>query len=172
MLRKVISGAQTGADRAAIAAAKDFGVYTGGWIPAGCRCSDGPRPDLVETYHLAVHESTAYPPRTYANVRDSDGTLAFAVDFGSAGEICTGKAVMQYQRPSFQVGLVAGTDFLESAHEPDEIASWIRDSGVSILNVAGNSESTAPGIFEFVSAFMTKVFEELDKYGFIERMGR
>ena len=80
MVTKIVSGGQTGADRAALDAALEVGFATGGWIPRGRRAEDGAVPErygnLVET------ESDAYEPRTELNVRDSDATVIFS--FGPA----------------------------------------------------------------------------------------
>lgn len=76
-IEKVISGGQTGADQAAWRAAKRFGLATGGWMPKGFLTEDGPRPGYAELYGAREHEFAWYPPRTRANVRDSDATVVF-----------------------------------------------------------------------------------------------
>lgn len=92
-IERVISGGQTGADQGGLVAAKSLGIPTGGFLPKGCTTLDGPRPDLLMAYGLEEHESSEYPPRTYANVQASAGTIRFAADFNSAGERCTLKAI-------------------------------------------------------------------------------
>lgn len=69
---KIISGGQTGVDRAALDAALQLGIPCGGWCPKGRKAKDGPIPDR---YPLKETESGSYPVRTEMNVRDSDGTL-------------------------------------------------------------------------------------------------
>ncbi|PSQ85488.1 MAG: molybdenum cofactor carrier, partial [Bacteroidetes bacterium QH_2_63_10] len=71
-MRKIISGGQTGVDRAALDAALAFNVPVGGWCPKGRRAEDGQIPDR---YPLEETPSEAYEQRTAWNVRDSDGTL-------------------------------------------------------------------------------------------------
>ena len=77
MLKKIISGGQTGADRAALDAAIRLGIPHGGWVPKGRIAEDGP---LDPTYHLREMPTDSYIERTEKNVTDSDGTLN---DFGS-----------------------------------------------------------------------------------------
>jgi len=72
MLTKIISGGQTGADRAALDAAIDLGIPHGGWIPKGRNAEDGTLPDK---YQLQEMPTASYPKRTEQNVIDSDGTL-------------------------------------------------------------------------------------------------
>ena len=72
MLKKIISGGQTGADRAALDAAIRLGIPHGGWIPKGRIAEDGP---LAATYRLREMPTGGYAERTEKNVMDSDGTL-------------------------------------------------------------------------------------------------
>lgn len=151
---KVISGGQNGADQAGLRAAKACGLETGGWLPRGCITLDGPRPDLMEEYGMQEHTSARYPPRTEANVRDSDGTLRFVRTFSSAGEKCTLKAIRWYNKPHLDIHI---------QHPPtkEEVASWLKDNNIKVLNIAGNSEETAPGIGEWVYGFLQDVFVAL-----------
>jgi hypothetical protein len=150
---KVISGGQNGADQAGLRAAKACGLPTGGWIPKGCRTLDGPRPDLLDEYGMTEHASEKYPPRTEANVKDSDGTIRFAKTFSSPGEKCTLKAIKWYNRPHFDVNISKPPD-------PEEVLSWLKKYDIKVLNVAGNSEQTAPGIGDFVFDYLSGVFKK------------
>ncbi len=69
---RVISGGQTGVDRAALDAAMKLGIEVGGFCPKGRRAEDGP---IDEQYPLTETASRAYPVRTEKNVAASDGTL-------------------------------------------------------------------------------------------------
>src|SRR2546429_554237 len=71
-LSKIISGGQTGVDRAALDVALELGLPCGGWCPRGRRAEDGP---IDSRYPLRETNALAYPVRTRWNVRDSDGTL-------------------------------------------------------------------------------------------------
>lgn len=75
MIKKIISGGQTGADRAAIDFARKYYIPHGGWIPKGRITEDGPLPDK---YQLQEMPTASYPARTKQNVIDSDGTVIFS----------------------------------------------------------------------------------------------
>ena len=151
MLVKVISGGQTGADRAGLIAAKAAGLQTGGWMPKGFRALDGYKTNFAAEYCIQEHTSPLYPPRTYANAAGSDGTVRFASDWDSRGEICTLKAINKAKKPYFDVNVLGGV-------QPAELAAWIVKNKIKTLNVAGNTERTSRGIEEFVIAFLTETF--------------
>jgi hypothetical protein len=153
-LERVISGGQTGADRAALAAAKAAGIPTGGWMPKGFRAQDGPRPELAELYGVREHSSDRYPPRTALNVKESDATLRFATDWESPGEALTLAMCERYGRPHLDV--TPGGPLT-----PADAAAWLVANRVRTLNVAGNTERTSPGIEAFVTAFLAEVFRLL-----------
>lgn len=150
-LERVISGGQTGADRAALAAAKAADIPTGGWMPRGFRAMDGPRPEFAVLYGIREHASEHYPPRTALNVKESDATLRFATEWDSRGEVLTLSMIERYGKPRFDVtpgGPVT----------PADVAAWLAANNVRGLNVAGNTERTSPGIEAFVVTFMAEVF--------------
>jgi hypothetical protein len=157
-LVRVISGGQTGADRAALAAARAAGIATGGWMPKGFRALDGPRPEFAQLYGVKEHASDRYPPRTARNVQESDCTLRFATDWNSRGEVLTLKLCERYGRPHLDVTVGGDTT-------PAAVAAWLGTKAVRVLNVAGNSERTAPGIEAFVAAFLADVFARLASEG-------
>jgi hypothetical protein len=72
MIKKIISGGQTGADQAALDAAIKWDIPHGGWVPKGRRTESGP---LSNRYQLKEMPTDSYPSRTEQNVIDSDGTL-------------------------------------------------------------------------------------------------
>ena len=72
MIEKIISGGQTGADRAGLDAVIDLDIPHGGWIPKGRRTEDG---GLPEKYNLKEMITGSYAARTEQNVIDSDGTF-------------------------------------------------------------------------------------------------
>lgn len=154
MLEKVISGGQTGADIAGLMAAKKVGLQTGGWMPHGFITQAGPKPEWAEKYNLQEHSSAKYPPRTFANVKDSDGTIRFAQNFDSAGEKCTLKAIQQYRKPHIDVDIM-------NPRPVQEVVDWINRYNIKVLNVAGNSERTYSGITGEVFEYLTKIFEAL-----------
>ena len=161
-LKKVISGGQSGSDVAALKAAKDIGIPTGGFIPKGFKTLDGPRTEYAMLYNLTEHYSSSYVPRTYQNVRDADGTIRIAHNFNSSGEICTLKAINQYKKPYFDI-IVKNTQSFTTPEEmsPKKAADWIKNNNIKILNVAGNSEKTSPGIEFFAHKYLVSLFKEL-----------
>lgn len=152
MLTKVISGGQTGADRAGLKAAAAAGLETGGWMPKGFIALDGNHPEFAGMYKIVEHDSDKYPPRTALNVRESDGTIVFASRFQSAGEIFTAKVIRNYKKPSLAI------DVRQGITTPEDAYKWIINNNIKVLNVAGNSERNSPGIEEFVLSFLTEVF--------------
>lgn len=167
MVEKIVSGAQTGADTGALFGARDAGVATGGWAPRGWRVDGGVAPWLVE-FGLMEHASSAYPPRTHANVRDSDATLIFGNPFSRGCEL-TAKYAETLKRPMVKIRwpvpaapLEDETSRLMSQHwtlntQVLHVKLWLETKNVRVLNVAGNRESTNPGIQEACRAFVREV---------------
>lgn len=153
-LKKVISGAQTGADIAGLETAKKFGLETGGKMPFGFKALDGCHPEFKTMYGVEAHSSSSYVPRTRANVRDSDGTIRLAFNFGSKGEKCTLRAIEDHHKPYFDVDL-------NNPPAVEEAAAWLKDNGIETLNVAGNAEQTASGTHAATTEYLTRVFEKL-----------
>lgn len=149
VLTKIISGGQTGADLAGVVVAKRFGLQTGGVMPKGFRTLDGNHPEFAELFGMIEDTSPTYPPRTFKNVFAADGTVRFAANFKSGGEICTMNAIKKANKPHFDVNVLGSV-------QPSDLAQWIKDRQIKILNVAGNSEKTAPGIGEFVEIFLAE----------------
>lgn len=154
---KIISGGQTGVDLGTLIAAKEAGVKTGGFMPAYFTNHDGKNPEFANMYGMEETVSTAYPPRTALNVKNSDATIRIAGDFNSAGEVLTLKMIQQYKKPYFDVPI------LDENIKPSNVAQWIVDNKFNIINVAGNSEKTCKGIGKFATAFISEVIEELKK---------
>lgn len=159
MLKKIISGGQTGADIAGLVVAKQMGIPTGGTMPKGFKTLRGPEPDYAILFGIKEHNSQSYIPRTYKNVEDSDGTIRLAYNFNSAGEICTLNAINRYGKIYLDVNLA-------KPQEAQEVAKWILENKIKTLNIAGNSESTAPGTYQATKQYLTKVLvclEQLEK---------
>ena len=162
MLIKILSGAQTGSDLAGLIAAKEFGLETGGWMPHNFTNEQGRHPEFVELYNVQEHQSHNFKPRTWANVRDSDGTIRFATDFKSSGEVCTRDAIRYHKKPHLDVRLEPA--FLVKDYEKwqKRVADWIVKNKIKVLNVAGNRESTSPGLSTRVQKLLKGVFEILE----------
>jgi putative molybdenum carrier protein len=134
MIAKIISGAQTGADQGGLEAGLTLRLETGGTVPRGRKTDVGPLTDAeMERFKLVEHTSPNYPPRTRANVRDSDGTVLFG-RMTSPGCRLTLALCESYNRP-----------YLINP-SPTELRRWADSRGIRVLNVAGNRERTNPGI--------------------------
>src|SRR5271166_1257232 len=77
MLRKVISGGQTGADRAGLDFAIETGLKHGGFVPRGRKAEDG---RIADRYNLVELTTSSYPARTRRNIEESDGTVIFSLE--------------------------------------------------------------------------------------------
>jgi len=150
----VMSGGQIGADIAGLRAAKALGLATGGWATKGFKIRGGRNPELASIYGLREHQSEQYPPRTQANVRDSDGTIRLAHDFSSRGELCTIKAVRDYGRPCFDVLIKKNDDGYYIDKDPEDAAGWLRRNNIQRLNIAGNADRN---IEDCVEEFLKQV---------------
>ncbi len=150
MVARVISGGQTGADQAGLFAARACGLATGGWAPAGWRTSAGVAHWLAE-FGLREHASHEYPPRTGCNVKDADATIILG-DASSQGCVLTLKYIRYFKRPY----LVVARPF--AVADAQRIADWLRATRAVTLNVAGNRESSFPGIGQDVYDLLTRAF--------------
>jgi hypothetical protein len=144
MITRIVSGGQTGVDRAALDVGLELGLPCGGWCPRGRRAEDGPIP---ARYPLMETPLPDYPQRTEWNVRDSNGTLVLTRGTPSGGTALTIDLAARLGRPWLVVDL---------DHPPglDQVQSWLNDNRVTVLNVAGPRESDNPGIHEQAAAFL------------------
>lgn len=158
-LQKIVSGGQTGVDRAALDAAIFHDIPHGGWCPLGRRSEDGPIP---ETYCLTETDSRNYAVRTEYNVRDSDGTLILYEDFMSRGTELTAKLARKLGRPRCEVDISGLCDWNDERlnQEIQSVAHWIEGSNIGVLNVAGPRESSSVGIGSAAQAFLVRLFEQ------------
>lgn len=164
MLERVISGGQTGVDQAGLFAAKYSGLQTGGWMPKGFRTLTGPRPEFETMFGVKEHSSYEYSPRTEQNVIDGDGTVRIAEVFSSAGERCTLKHIKNHKKPHLDIQVILNKITFKpeiANHNIDRLKEFIQLNQIKTLNVAGNSESTSPGIYNATYAFLLLVFGEL-----------
>jgi hypothetical protein len=152
-LQKIVSGAQTGVDRAALDAAIFLEIPHGGWCPKGRRAEDGVIPDR---YELKETTSRDYSVRTEQNVIDSDGTMILFRDEMSGGTLLTLKLAQKHHRPFLCIDL---DEFAQKEDlVPSSILNWIADQNIGVLNVAGPRESSSPGIGKMVEAFLVSAW--------------
>jgi hypothetical protein len=147
VVKKVISGAQCGADIAGLRAARRLGLETGGWMPLGWKTLDGPKPGYRSLYGLKETTSDRYPKRTEMNVRDSDATIRFAANWRSPGELCTLRMLRKHERPYFDFELEHPT---KERLEAQVVAAraWLQEHQVQTLNVAGNAHVSLEPLVE------------------------
>ncbi len=131
---QIISGGQTGVDRAALDVARELGIPCGGWSPKGRRAENGAIPDW---YPLREMPSSRYSPRTAKNVREATGTLILTWGQPTGGTALTVKLARKERKPFLLVDLARGGD-------PETVRVWLRKNEIKILNVAGPRESQVP----------------------------
>jgi len=150
---KIISGGQTGVDRAALDFAMRRGMEHGGWCPRGRTAEDGP---IDPKYALRETDSPEYGARTARNVSDSDATLIVVRERRlTGGTALTRDAAAQLSRPALVVCEEDGV-----ASGAAGVAAFVKENGVETLNIAGPRESEAPGLERFVVAVLEAAFPQ------------
>lgn len=149
MIKKIISGGQTGADQAGLFAGKTLGLEVGGTAPPNFMTHEGSNIGLLQGfYRLKEGESDprTYPKRTRKNVEDSDGTVIFG-NWKSPGSRMTKTSCLHMRKPV----IINPTS--------EQLRVWVDDNGIEILNVAGNREHKNPGIYDRVVKILKEAFE-------------
>lgn len=149
-VEKIVSGGQTGADRAALEWAIEFAIPHGGWCPKGRRAEDGP---IDPWFELEETETDAYPVRTKFNVRDSDGTVIFTLAENlQGGSKLTEEFAHQLGKPCIHISKASMAD-------PEmALRRFVSENSVHVLNVAGPRSSTELGVDEFVAQTLSDAF--------------
>ena len=147
MFAKVVSGGQTGVDRAALDVAFEKGLPRGGWCTRGRRAEDG---TLDIRYPLIETPSEEYSQRTEWNARDSDGTLVLTRGTPTEGTAFTIEIAKKLEKPCLVLDLA-------EAPKESAVTAWAADHNVRVLNVAGPRESKCPGIYAQAAEFLRKV---------------
>jgi hypothetical protein len=158
LIARLVSGGQTGADRAALDVALRLGIPYGGWCPLGGLAEDHPEPPGLLAAYPGLRETPSRVPaeRTAWNVRDSDATLLLSDAPGplSGGTALTRDVAVDLGRP----WLVAATT------EATGVRAWLLDVRAAagqplVLNVAGPRESTQPGLYAAASRLLERVLQ-------------
>jgi predicted Rossmann-fold nucleotide-binding protein len=153
MLRRIVSGGQTGVDRAALDAALDLGFPCGGWCPRGRRAEDG---EIPERYPLTETTWHRYPQRTEWNVRDSDATLIITRGQPDGGTALTVELTQKHGRPCLVI----------DPGDVDPIGTirrWLDQHRVQVLNVAGPRESSQEGIYALAFEVIHELLRTLEE---------
>lgn len=148
MTLKIVSGGQTGVDRAALDAARGAGTPCGGWCPRGRRAEDGPIPP---GYPLAETATADYRERTHANVALADATLVVAFGEPHGGTALT----IAYCRDLGRPWLVLDAARTPVADAASRAAAFVRTHDVAVLNVAGPRASSEPRAYGYAHVLVS-----------------
>lgn len=150
---KIVSGGQTGADRAALDFAIAAGIPHGGFCPKGRKAEDGRIPDR---YQMTETESPNYPPRTDMNVAQSDATAIFT--YGPVEEESGCALTLKCCRRREKPHMVCDLKVAPFEHVAIMLRGLVKGSNVKVLNVAGSRESKCPGIHDRVQRVLELAF--------------
>ena len=143
----IVSGGQTGADRAALDWAIANGISSGGWCPFGRLAEDG----VIDTrYPLKETPSPGYSQRTEWNVRDSDGTVIFSTGPKlSGGSALTQTFARNWNRPCLHL-------YPQATEPAERLRAFIDEFFIKTLNVAGPRAASEDRIERFVTGTLDR----------------
>lgn len=144
---KIISGGQSGVDRAALDFCLENNITCGGWCPKNRKAEDGRIPDH---YPLIETSSAGYAERTEMNVRDSDATLIIIHGKADRGTGLTMALCKKRKKPYFKLDL--------SEDNLTPIRQWLKMNQFQVLNIAGPRESHHPGIYQNTLQALRQIF--------------
>ena len=147
---KIVSGGQTGVDRAALDVAIEIGIPHGGWCPRGRRAEDGA---IDARYLLQETDEADYSIRTEMNVRDSDATLILNRSGLTGGTKFTVQCARRLQKPY----LVVALDEPRLLDTRQIVIDWLVTEKPQVLNIAGPRETTQSGIYAAAREFLANV---------------
>jgi len=146
-VKKIISGGQTGADRAGLDVAMELRLEHGGWVPKGRRAEDRMVPSRYQMRETFTHE---YWERTQLNVMDSDGTVIFSRGPLKGGSKLTKDFCIKHKKPCIHIDF----DETETLEAKRLFRQWILENSISVLNVAGPRASEDNNIYQLVKKFL------------------
>jgi hypothetical protein len=151
LIEKIVSGGQTGADRAALDWAIGNGIPHGGWCPKGRLAEDGPIP---AHYNLIESPSSNYLQRTEWNVRDTDGTVVFSVAPAlTGGSKRTVEFAEKHKKPVIHVSS-------KTEQPAEKLLEFVTTNRIRVLNVAGSRASKEPGVGDVVKKVLATALLE------------
>ena len=151
-ISKIISGGQTGADRAALDWAIANDIPHGGWCPKGRLAEDGV---IDAKYNLRETPETEYIQRTEWNVRDSDATVIFSISpILTGGSLATEELATAHRKPCLHI-----SEAQLISTNAEELQLFLEENNVGMLNVAGPRASNEPKICVFVTDILESVCE-------------
>jgi hypothetical protein len=152
LVKKIVSGGQTGVDRAALDWAIERNLPHGGWCPQGRLAEDG---TIDLKYELTETQSATYEERTELNVRDSDATAIFTIDPQlKRGSLWTLSCAQKYQKP--WIHLILSDDRQLAGAIAQRLSEFLQKYSVRILNIAGSRESEEPAIGGLIAAVLDR----------------
>lgn len=151
-IAKIISGGQTGADRAALDFSLENGIQTGGFVPKGRRAEDGPIP--ISYPHLTETETRNYAGRTELNVLEADATVILSHGKLTGGSLLTQNLARHHRKPCLHIDLLQMT-----VGEAAAVAGkWLTENNCRVLNIAGPRSSADPAIYGQTKEFLRRLF--------------
>lgn len=153
MIEKIVSGGQTGADRAALDVAIRLGIPHGGWVPKGRATEAGALPDIYQVREMPTAD---YASRTEQNVLDSDGTVLVSHGELDGGSALTEALAAEHGLPHIHLDM----DTLSVSNAAERLKRWVERNEIRVLNVAGPRESRDPDIYRVTTAVLETLFSE------------
>ena len=152
---KLISGGQTGVDRAALDVGLELGIETGGCCPEGRKAEDGIIPSK---YPLRELPGCGYQERTRQNVIDSDGTLIVFFSTLSGGTALTEQYCTELNKPH----LLIDGDSISVPQTAEQLKSFINEYRIVSINVAGPRQSEAVDGYRYTQELLFHFFRLLE----------
>lgn len=155
-LKRIISGGQTGVDRAALDAALESGFPCGGWCPEGRLAEDGV---IHERYPLVELPGAGYKQRTLKNVLEADGTVIIHFGHMESGTKSTAIFCIRTGKPH---------ELIDGDRVPVEQAvallfDFITEGGIHVLNIAGPRATTKPQAYVYARAVVGGILRRLSR---------
>jgi hypothetical protein len=153
LVEKVVSGGQTGADRAALDWAIANNIEHSGWCPKGRLAEDG---IIAPKYCLTETSSSTYAERTELNVRDADATVIFTINPQlTGGSLWTLTCAQTYQKPWLHLVRLE-----EGAEASDRLLNFLQQHSIRVLNIAGSRQSKENQVYDFVFSTLSATYEK------------
>ncbi len=147
--QKIISGGQTGVDRAVLDACLKYSFPCGGWCPHGRKAEDGKIPS---NYPLHEMKESEYAARTRKNVSESDGTLILAPEKLQGGTFLTKQFSIEESKP---------VRIIRPDTNPGRLLTWLAINNITILNIAGPRQSEWPDAYSSAYRFTTELIVKI-----------
>lgn len=152
----IITGGQTGVDRAAMDVALQYRFPLSGWCPKGRLAEDG---TISDRYPLRETTTSEYSLRTLLNIKDSDATLFIYDQFMDEGTDLAFHMAKKEEKPIYLLNT-----YLNHNPEIQSIVLWLKKENIQRLNIAGPRESKSPGIYDCAAKILSKLLNNILQY--------